>query len=213
MSVSSRSVSIYSLKKGRDLGVAQPRRASTFVGQRYTSLLSGDNKNPRRKFFLWKLWKTSEAASGAVFPMCNITTVGRWNKPSVRTGAVVSGHRNRDRKHSSILRSRTKSFILKKWNARFKPQSPTLLMQIICGVNTTVLLSSSKVRHYPRKDSWLNTVGIKNTRIYKPHNFLLMEKPQSCIAVCNQKGVVGKSTFTVRSPVTCITLWSMTCLS
>ena len=27
----------------------QPRRASTFVGQRYSSLLSGDNKNPRRR--------------------------------------------------------------------------------------------------------------------------------------------------------------------
>lgn len=37
----------------------------------------------------------------------------------------------------------------------------------------------------------------KNTSIYKPYNFLLMENPQSCIAVCNQKGGVGKSTFTV----------------
>ena len=44
-------VGIHSFRlKGVRLGrTPQPRRASTFVGQRYSSLLSGDNKNPRRR--------------------------------------------------------------------------------------------------------------------------------------------------------------------
>ena len=56
MSVSFRLVSIYSLKKGRDLGAAPASQsehlsyAEKFFGiQRYSSLLSGDNKNPRRR--------------------------------------------------------------------------------------------------------------------------------------------------------------------
>ena len=58
MSVSFRLVSIYSLKKGRDLGAAPASQsehlsyAEKFFGiQRYSSLLSDDNKNPRRKNF------------------------------------------------------------------------------------------------------------------------------------------------------------------
>ena len=58
MSVSFGLVSIDSLKKGSrlgsDPGLAERAPLSDkcqFVGQRYSSLLSGDNKNPRRKNF------------------------------------------------------------------------------------------------------------------------------------------------------------------
>ena len=56
MSVSFRLVSIYSLKKGRDLGAAPASQsehlsyAEKFFGiQRYSSLPSGDGKKPRRR--------------------------------------------------------------------------------------------------------------------------------------------------------------------
>ena len=58
LSICFRLVSIYSLKKGRDLGAAPASQsehlsyAEKFFGiQRYSSLLSDDNKNPRRKNF------------------------------------------------------------------------------------------------------------------------------------------------------------------
>ena len=77
----------------------RPRRASTFVGQMPIC---------RTKVQLAVVWRQQKsapenlspkfsefpeaAARGRGFPSCNITTVGRRNKPSVRTGAVESGH-------------------------------------------------------------------------------------------------------------------------
>ena len=50
--------------------------AEKFFGiQRYSSLLSGDNKNPRRKFFVKTLKNLRYGFRGRVFPGCNITTV------------------------------------------------------------------------------------------------------------------------------------------
>ena len=51
---------------------------------------------------------------------------------------------------------------------------------------------------------WQN--GYPQTRVVEPFKCCIMNITPVNIAVCNQKGVVGKSTFTVRSPVTCITL-------
>ena len=63
---------------GSDPGLAEREPLSDkpkFVGQRYSSLLSGDNKNPRRKFFVKTLKNLRYGFRGRVFPGCNITTV------------------------------------------------------------------------------------------------------------------------------------------
>ena len=59
-----------------------------FVRQRYSSLLSGDNKNPRRKFFVKTLKNLRYGFRGRVFPGCNITTV---RAPKQALGADWSG--------------------------------------------------------------------------------------------------------------------------
>ena len=63
---------------GSDTGLAERAPLSDkcqFVGQRYSSLLSGDNKNPWRKFFVKTLKNLRYGFRGRVFPGCNITTV------------------------------------------------------------------------------------------------------------------------------------------
>ena len=93
-------VVIVSVVKVAWLGSAtRPRRASTFVCRktfRHTKVqlaVSLQKQKSAAEIFLWKLWKTSEAASeDGPFPVAILQPCGRQNKPSVRTGAVVSGH-------------------------------------------------------------------------------------------------------------------------
>ena len=84
-----------SVKKAFDSGAIPASQsehlsyAEKFFGiQRYSSLLSGDNKNPRRKFFVKTLKNLRYGFRGRVFPGCNITTV-RAQKKTI--GADWSG--------------------------------------------------------------------------------------------------------------------------
>ncbi len=84
-----------SVKKAFDSGAIPASQsehlsyAEKFFGiQRYSSLLSGDNKNPRRKFFVKTLPNLRYGFRGRVFPVCNITTV-RTQKKAI--GADWSG--------------------------------------------------------------------------------------------------------------------------
>ena len=100
MSVSFRLVSIYSLKKGRDLGAAPASQsehlsyAEKFFGiQRYSSLLSGDNKNPRRKNFRKIFAKPPLRLPGpGLFPVQYYNRAGAKKSPRCgleRTGADI----------------------------------------------------------------------------------------------------------------------------
>ena len=110
MSVSSRSVSIISVKKAFDSG-ERPGPAergplsdkTQFVGQRYTLLLSGDNKNPRRKFFCENFEKTPKRLPGQSFPCAILRPSGAEKKSGERTGADRGGHRNRGLSVGRIL--------------------------------------------------------------------------------------------------------------
>ena len=80
-----------SVKKAFDSGAIPASQsehlsyAEKFFGiQRYSSLLSGDNKNPRRKFFVKTLKNLRYGFRGRVFPGCNITTV-RAQKKAIGT--------------------------------------------------------------------------------------------------------------------------------
>ena len=85
-----------SVKKAFDSGAIPASQsehlsyAEKFFGiQRYSSLLSGDNKKPRRKnFFLKTLKNLRYGFRGRVFPGCNITTV---RAPKQALGADWSG--------------------------------------------------------------------------------------------------------------------------
>ena len=72
--------------------------------QRYSSLASSEAKNPRRKNFR----KIYAKPPSAILQPC-----GRQNKPSVRTGAVWSGHRNRGISPSCILQHERSIFLLR----------------------------------------------------------------------------------------------------
>ena len=66
------------VRLGRTPGLAERAPLSDkcqFVGQRYSSLLSGDNKNPRRKIFCENFENLRYGFRGRVFPGYNITTV------------------------------------------------------------------------------------------------------------------------------------------
>ena len=91
--------------------------AEKFFGiQRYSSLLSGDNKIRGGKFFV----KTLKSLRGRVFPGAILQPCGRQNKPSVRTGAVWSGHRNRGISVGCILQHERSVFLFRSLS-RYKP--------------------------------------------------------------------------------------------
>ena len=95
--------------------------AEKFFGiQRYSSLLSGDNKNPRRKFFVKTLKNLRYGFRGRVFPGAILQPSGRKKKPSVRTGAVWSGHRNRGISVGCILQHERSVFLFRSLS-RYKP--------------------------------------------------------------------------------------------
>ena len=90
-SVSIHNIGSKGVRLGRTPGLAErgPLSDKTqFVGQRYTSLLSGDNKNPRRKIFGENFENLRYGFRGRVFPGYNITTV---RAPKQTLGADWSG--------------------------------------------------------------------------------------------------------------------------
>ena len=123
MSVNFRLVSIDSLKKGSrlgsDPGLAERAPLSDkcqFVGQRYSSLLSGDNKIRGGKFFV----KTLKSLRGRVFPGAILQPSGDEKKPAERTGTDVSGHRNRGISVDCILHHERQVFLFRSL-FRYKP--------------------------------------------------------------------------------------------
>lgn len=90
----------------------RPRRASTFVGQmsicrtkvHLAPIWRWEKSAPES--FSQKFCKSSVAASGdGTFPDAILQPFRSGKKPPVRTGAVVSGHRNRGISGGYILRS------------------------------------------------------------------------------------------------------------
>lgn len=76
-----------SVKKAFDSGAIPASQsehlsyAEKFFGiQRYSSLLSGDNKNPRRKFFVKTLKNLATAFEDGSFPVAILQPSGRQNK-------------------------------------------------------------------------------------------------------------------------------------
>ena len=128
MSVSFRLVSIYSLKKGRDLGAAPASQsehlsyAEKFFGiQRYSSLLSGDNKNPRRRISDQSFENPPlRLPEPGRFPVQYYNRFGGKKNPSVRTGAVWSGHRNQGISPGCILQHERQVFLFRSLS-RYKP--------------------------------------------------------------------------------------------
>ena len=99
---------------------ARPRRASVFVGQtegcrtKTQLAVSLQKQKSAAEKFSKKLCKTSVTASeGGFFPCAILQPCGRQNKPSVRTGAVVSGHRNRGISVGCILQHERSVFLFR----------------------------------------------------------------------------------------------------
>ena len=106
---------------------ARPRRASTFVGQMpicrtkvQLAVVWRQQKSAAEKFSK-KLCQTSATASGAgAVPVAILQPCGRKKKPSVRTGAVWSGHRNRGISPGCILQHERSVFLFRSL-FRYKP--------------------------------------------------------------------------------------------
>ena len=91
--------------------------AEKFFGiQRYSSLLSGDNKIRGGKFFV----KTLKSLRGRVFPGAILQPSGDEKKPAERTGTDVSGHRNRGISVDCILHHERQVFLFRSL-FRYKP--------------------------------------------------------------------------------------------
>ncbi len=111
------------LKKGSRLGrtpsLAEraPLYAEKLFGiQRYSLLLSGDNKIRGGKFFV----KTLKSLRGRVFPGAILQPSGDEKKPAERTGTDVSGHRNRGISVDCILHHERQVFLFRSL-FRYKP--------------------------------------------------------------------------------------------
>ena len=90
-SVSIHNIGSKGVRLGRTPGLAERAPLSDkcqFVGQRYSSLFSGENKNPRRKIFCKNFEKPPLRPPRAGLSRCNITTV---RAPKQTLGADWSG--------------------------------------------------------------------------------------------------------------------------
>ena len=88
--------------------------AEKFFGiQRYSSLPSGDGKKPRRRTAIESLKTPPLRLPRQGLSRCNITTVRYEKKPAERTGAVVSGHRNRGISVGCILQHERQVFLFR----------------------------------------------------------------------------------------------------
>ena len=127
MSVSFRLVSIDSLKKGRDSG-APPASQSEHLCRTNVNLSDkgtarcflAKTKIRGGKFFVKTLKSLRYGLRGRVFPGAILQPCGRQNKPSVRTGAVWSGHRNRGISVGCILQHERSVFLFRSLS-RYKP--------------------------------------------------------------------------------------------
>ena len=127
MSVSFRLVSIDSLKKGRDSG-ATPASQSEHLCRTNANL---SDKGTARCCLATTKIRVGESLTevlkslryglrGRVFPGAILQPCGRQNKPSVRTGAVWSGHRNRSISPGCILQHERSVFLFRSLS-RYKP--------------------------------------------------------------------------------------------
>ena len=127
MSVSFRLVSIDSLKKGRDSG-ATPASQSEHLCRTNVNLSDkgtarcflAKTKIRGGKFFVKTLKSLRYGLRGRGFPGAILQPCGRQNKPSVRTGAVWSGHRNRGISVGCILQHERSVFLFRSLS-RYKP--------------------------------------------------------------------------------------------
>ena len=104
------------VRLGRTLGLAERAPLSDkcqFVGQRYSSLPSGDGKNPRRRISDRSSENPPLRLPGGSVPGAILQPFRGKKKPSVRTGAVWSGHRNRGISPSCILQHERSIFLLR----------------------------------------------------------------------------------------------------
>ena len=120
MSVSFRLVSIYGLKKGRDLGAAPASqskdlcRTNANLSDKGTARCCLATTKIRAGESLTEVLKSLRyGLRGRVFPGAILQPCGRQNKPSVRTGAVWSGHRNRSISPGCILQHERSIFLLR----------------------------------------------------------------------------------------------------
>ena len=82
--------------------------------QRYSSLLSGDNKNPRRRISDQSFENPPlRLPEPGRFPVQYYNRFGGKKNPSVRTGAVWSGHRNQGISPGCILQHERQVFLFR----------------------------------------------------------------------------------------------------
>ena len=82
--------------------------------QRYSSLPSGDGKKPRRRTAIESLKTPPLRLPGlGLFPVQYYNRPVRKKKPAERTGAVVSGHRNRGISVGCILQHERQVFLFR----------------------------------------------------------------------------------------------------
>ena len=120
MSVSFRSVSIISVKKAFDWG-ERPASQSEHLCRTNANLSDkgtarcflAKTKIRGGKFFVKTLKSLRYGLRGRVFPGAILQPCGRKNKPSVRTGAVWSGHRNRGISVGCILQHERSVFLFR----------------------------------------------------------------------------------------------------
>ena len=112
------------VRLGRTPGLAERAPLSDkcqFVGQRYSSLPSGDGKKPRRRTAIESLKTPPLRLPGlGLFPVQYYNRPVRKKKPAERTGAVVSGHRNRGISVGCILQHERSVFLFRSLS-RYKP--------------------------------------------------------------------------------------------
>lgn len=105
------------VRLGRTPGLAERAPLSDkcqFVGQRYSSLPSGDGKKPRRRTAIESLKTPPLRLPGlGLFPVQYYNRPVRKKKPAERTGAVVSGHRNRGISVGCILQHERQVFLFR----------------------------------------------------------------------------------------------------
>ena len=98
----------------------RPRRASTFVGQmpicrtkvQLAPIWRWEKAAPENCYRKFENSSATASGTGAV-PGAILQPSGRKKKPSVRTGAVVSGHRNRGISVGCILQHERQVFLFR----------------------------------------------------------------------------------------------------
>ena len=105
---------------GADFCCRQTTASCTFVCRKFfrhtkvqLARLKWGEKSAAEKFSINLCQTSATASEGGSFPSAILQPCGRQNKPSVRTGAVWSGHRNRGISPSCILQHERSIFLLR----------------------------------------------------------------------------------------------------